>query len=200
MFASLLVFAFCLFTGQASLEEENARLLRANKALLKGLASLNSETEVGDDNCYNRCRAAGGGYSECTSDCYTEKEVGSMSKYKCVARNECIMKCQEADETKTWFRCMKECPKSLCENDPESESADPESESADPEEDDSETAVGKTCYKDGFAGTVTTDSWCDKRSWAWYHKCSDCKHGYYWYWWHTYCCTPGKPESDCSCA
>ena len=79
------------------MKEENARLLRANKALLKGLASMTSETEV-----------AQGGYTK------EEKEVG-LSQYKCVARNNCISTCQEEDEDKTWYRCMKECPKSLCE-------------------------------------------------------------------------------------
>jgi len=88
---------------------------------------------------------------------------------------------------------MKECPKSLCDKEAESESMDPEDE-----DDSEEEAVGLTCSKDGFEGTVTTDSWCDKRDHVWMHKCSGCKHGYYWYWWHTYCCTPGK--SGCTCA
>jgi len=184
-----------------------------------------SETEVGEDAaCYNRCRQAGGGFSECSSDCgyaeeqvaggcYTEKgscksgyyklsgglkccprlseeEVG-FSNYKCAARNDCIYECQMDDEDKTWYSCMKECPKKLCEKDDTSDSVDPEDDSA-------EEAVGLTCSKDGFEGTVTSDSWCDKRDGVWMHKCSDCKHGYYWYWWHTYCCTRGK--SGCTCA
>merc|ERR1719204_1570269 len=84
----------------------------------------------------------------------TEEEVGSISNYKCVARDQCIIGCQEADETKTWYRCMKECPKSLCDNDPESDSVDPEEDDSD-----LETAVGRNfgavCYKNGVAGSVT---------------------------------------------
>merc|ERR1712243_308435 len=102
--------------------------------------------------------------------------MGIFSKYKCLARNDCIAKCQ----------------------DDESESMDPEDEEDNDEDDGEEEAVGLTCSKDGFEGTVTTDSWCDKRDYVWMHKCSACKHGYYWYWWHTYCCTPGK--SGCTCA
>jgi len=93
---------------------------------------------------------------------------------------------------------MKECPKDLCDKDDESESMDPEDEEDNDEDDGEEEAVGLTCSKDGFEGTVTTDSWCDKRDNVWMHKCSGCKHGYYWYWWHTYCCTPGK--GGCTCA
>merc|ERR1711929_11909 len=96
-----------------------------------------------------------------------EESVGFYGTYKCLARNNCISECQEDDSSKSWYACMKECPKSLCD-------------------------------KDAFEGTVTSDSWCDKRDGVWMHKCSDCKHGYYWYWWHTYCCTRGK--SGCTCA
>jgi len=209
------------------------------------------EAEVAEDAaCYNRCRQAGGGFSECSSDCgYAERAVGNSQcdhindgnksykcnsyykkivkcdicqdddasavdnsaindeirkqeesvgfygTYKCLARNNCISECQEDDSSKSWYGCMKECPKSLCDKDAASESMDPEDE----EDDDSEEeAVGLTCSKDGFEGTVTSDSWCDKRDGVWMHKCSDCKHGYYWYWWHTYCCTRGK--SGCTCA
>jgi len=124
-----------------------------------------------------------------------EESVGFYGTYKCLARNDCISTCQDEDSSKSWFACMRECPKSLCDKDAASESMDPEDE----EDDDSaEEAVGLTCSKDGFEGTVTSDSWCDKRDGVWMHKCSDCKHGYYWYWWHTYCCTRGK--SGCSCA
>jgi len=96
------------------------------------------------------------------------------------------------DEDKTWYSCMKECPKKLCKKDDTSDSVDPE------DSDSAEEAVGLTCSKDGFEGTVTSDSWCDKRDGVWMHKCSDCKHGYYWYWWHTYCCVRGK--GGCTCA
>jgi len=249
MFSTLLVVAFCIFTGHSSrnaLEEENARLLRQKTALLQGLASLASETavavedqesevgfrvscvsdgkcpdryyvcihgrcsmptdatdtetEVGTD-CYNRCRQAGGGFDECTSDCETEKEVGSILKYKCLARDQCIKDCQEKDETKTWFQCMKECPRSLCANDPESDSVDPEEDSNDPE-DDSEAALAlsgyaSVCYYKGVSGKVITDSWCDKRSWKKKSSCRECKYGYYWHWWHTYCCTAGYYGCTC---
>lgn len=149
-----------------------------------------------DKNCASgrKCKAGIWSYS-CDSAAEQEEDVGSMGKYKCVKRNDCISECQADDESKTWYACMKECPKKLCEKDAESESMDPEDE----EDDDSEEeAVGLTCYKDGFAGRETGDVWCDKRDGAWMHKCSGCRHGYYWYWWHTYCCTPGK--SGCTCA
>jgi len=150
-----------------------------------------------DKNCNGGRKCKMGLYSySCDSAAETEEDVGFMGQYKCLKRNDCIADCQAGDESKTWYDCMKECPKELCAKDAESDSADPESEedSADGEEE----AVGLTCSKDGFEGTVTTDSWCDKRDYVWMHKCSDCKHGYYWYWWHTYCCTPGK--SGCTCA
>jgi len=121
----------------------------------------------------------------------SETSVGFYGTYKCTARNNCIYDCQADDESKSWYACMKECPKSLCDEDAATDSMDPESE-------DAEEAVGLTCSKDGFEGTVTSDSWCDKRDGVWMHKCSDCKHGYYWYWWHTYCCTRGK--GGCTCA
>ena len=151
-------------------------------------------------------QVAGGCYTEsgsCKSGYYklsgglkccprlSEKEVG-FSNYKCAARNNCIYECQMDDEDKSWYSCMKECPKKLCEKDDTSDSVDPE------DSDSEEEAVGLTCSKDGFEGTVTSDSWCDKRDGAWMHKCSDCKHGYYWYWWHTYCCVRGK--GGCTCA
>lgn len=144
-------------------------------------------------NCKSGYYKLSGGLKCCPR--LSEKAVGFFGKYKCLKRNNCIAECQEGDSSKTWYACMKECPKSLCDKDDESESMDPEDE----EDDDSEEeAVGLTCEKDGFKGTVTTDSWCDKRDYVWMHKCSDCRHGYYWYWWHTYCCTPGK--SGCTCA
>merc|ERR1712243_172132 len=129
-----------------------------------------------------------GGLKCCPRLSEEEEDVGFYGTYKCIKRNECITECQADDESKSWYACMKECPKSLCDKDAESDSVDPESE----EDDSEEEAVGLTCSKDGFEGTVTTDSWCDKRDHVWMHKCSDCKHGYYWYWWHTYCCTRGK--------
>jgi len=121
----------------------------------------------------------------------SETSVGFYGTYKCTARNNCIYDCQADDESKSWYACMKECPKSLCDKDSTSDSIDPEDDSE-------EEAVGLTCSKDGFEGTVTSDSWCDKRDGVWKHKCSGCKHGYYWYWWHTYCCTRGK--GGCTCA
>jgi len=127
-----------------------------------------------------------------TCELKQEESVGfGIGKYKCTARNNCIYECQEDDESKSWYACMKECPKSLCDKDSTSDSIDPEDDSE-------EEAVGLTCSKDGFEGTVTSDSWCDKRDGVWKHKCSGCKHGYYWYWWHTYCCTRGK--GGCTCA
>jgi len=145
-----------------SLEKENRELTKANQALRQVLKTLATEEEVG------------------------------FSNYKCAARNDCIYKCQNDDEDKTWYSCMKECPKKLCEKDDTSDSVDPE------DSDLAEEAVGLICSDDGFEGTVTTDSWCDKRDYVWMHACSDCKHGYYWYWWYTYCCTSGK--SGCTCA
>jgi len=139
-----------------------------------------------------QCKAGMWSYSCDNSMAEQEESVGfGIGKYKCTARNNCIYECQEDDESKSWYACMKECPKSLCDKDSTSDSIDPEDDSE-------EEAVGLTCSKDGFEGTVTSDSWCDKRSGVWMHKCSDCKHGYYWYWWHTYCCTRGK--SGCTCA
>merc|ERR1719312_2467388 len=149
-----------------------------------------------DKNCAGgrQCKAGIWSYS-CDNTAEQEESVGFYGTYKCLARNNCISECQEDDSSKSWYSCMKECPKSLCDKDAASESMDPEDE----EDDDSEEeAVGLTCSKDGFEGTVTSDSWCDKRDGVWMHKCSDCKHGYYWYWWHTYCCTRGK--SGCTCA
>jgi len=155
-----------------SLEKENQKLSRTNGALLQALKELTASSEG-----------------------QAEEAVGFFGTYKCMARNDCITGCQDKDSTKTWYACMKECPKELCDKDAESESMDPEDEEDDSSE---EEAVGLTCYRDGFAGTVTSDSWCDKRDGVWMHKCSSCRHGYYWYWWHTYCCTPGK--SGCTCA
>jgi len=167
--------AFCvLFVAlifAKSLEKENKELSKTNEALLKVLKTLSAGSEG-----------------------QTEEDVGFYGTYKCIKRNECITECQTDDESKTWYDCMKECPKSLCDKDAESDSVDPEAE----EDDSEEEAVGLTCSVAGFEGTVTTDSWCDKRDGVWMHKCSSCKHGYYWYWWHTYCCTRGK--GGCTCA
>jgi len=154
-----------------------------------------------DKNCASgrKCKAGIWSYS-CDSTAEAEKDVGMYGKYKCLARNDCIAKCQDGDSEKSWYACMKECPKELCDKDDESESMDPEDEEDDDEagDDGEEEAVGLTCSVAGFEGTVTTDSWCDKRDGVWMHKCSSCKHGYYWYWWHTYCCTRGK--GGCTCA
>jgi len=147
---------------------ENKQLRKTNSALLQALKELTS-----------------------ASDLQEEEQVG-FGGYKCVARNNCISDCQEDDKSKSWYACMKECPKSLCEDDSDTDSVDPE-ESADSDEE----AVGLTCEKDGVKGSVTSERWCDTRD-VWMHKCSDCRHGYYWYWWHTYCCTSGK--SGCTCA
>jgi len=211
-----------------SLEKENRELTKANQALRQVLRTFGTEEQVaggcytesgscksgyyklsGGLKCCPRLseeKVAGGCYTEsgsCKSGYYklsgglkccprlSEEEVG-FSNYKCAARNDCIYECQMDDEDKTWYSCMKECPKKLCEKDDTSDSVDPE------DSDSEEEAVGLTCSKDGFEGTVTSDSWCDKRDGVWMHKCSDCKHGYYWYWWHTYCCTRGK--SGCTCA
>jgi len=151
-----------------SLEKQNQELSRTNGVLLQALKELTTSSEG-----------------------QAEESVGFYGTYKCVARNECIADCQE-ETGKSWYGCMKQCPKSLCDKDAASDSMDPE------DNDSAEEAVGLTCSKDGFEGTVTSDSWCDKRDGVWMHKCSDCKHGYYWYWWHTYCCTRGK--SGCTCA
>jgi len=150
-----------------SLEKQNQKLSRTNGALLQALKELTTSSE-GE----------------------AEAAVGFSGAYKCVARNECIADCQE-ETKKNWYGCMQQCPKSLCDKDAASDSMDPE------DNDSAEEAVGLTCSKGGFEGPVTTDSWCDNRSGAWMHKCSGCKHGYYWYWWHTYCCTSGK--SGCTC-
>jgi hypothetical protein len=177
-----------------SLEEENRELTKANSALRQVLRTLATEEQVAGG-CYTEKGSCKSGYYKLSGGLkccprLSEEEVG-FSNYKCAARNDCIYECQMDDEDKTWYSCMKECPKKLCEKDDTSDSVDPEDDSA-------EEAVGLTCSKDGFEGTVTSDSWCDKRDGVWMHKCSDCKHGYYWYWWHTYCCTRGK--SGCTCA
>jgi len=152
-----------------SLEKKNKALSKTNGVLLQALAELTGASEG-----------------------QAEESVGFFGTYKCLKRNDCIAKCQEDDGSKNWYACMKECPKELCDKDAESESMDPEDDSA-------EEAVSRwTCSKDGFEGTVETESWCDKRDNVWKHKCSDCKYGYYWYWWHTYCCTRSK--TNCSCA
>eukprot|EP00493_Phyllostaurus_siculus_P022056 UN22387 len=51
-----------------------------------------------------------------SDNCPTEKSVGfNPFASKCSKRNDCIYDCQEADSSKTKYDCMKECPKSLCE-------------------------------------------------------------------------------------
>jgi len=178
-----------------SLEKENQELTKANQALRQVLRTLGTEEQVAGG-CYTESGSCKSGYYKLSGGLkccprLSEKEVG-FSNYKCAARNDCIYECQMDDEDKSWYSCMKECPKKLCEKDDTSDSVDPE------DSDSAEEAVGLTCSKDGFEGTVTSDSWCDKRDGVWMHKCSDCKHGYYWYWWHTYCCVRGK--SGCTCA
>jgi len=178
-----------------SLEKENQELTKANSALRQVLRTLATEEQVAGG-CYTESGSCKSGYYKLSGGLkccprLSEKEVG-FSNYKCAARNDCIYECQMDDEDKSWYSCMKECPKKLCEKDDTSDSVDPE------DSDSEEEAVGLTCSKDGFEGTVTSDSWCDKRDGVWMHKCSDCKHGYYWYWWHTYCCVRGK--SGCTCA
>jgi len=178
-----------------SLEKENRELTKANQALRQVLRTFGTEEQVAGG-CYTESGSCKSGYYKLSGGLkccprLSEKEVG-FSNYKCAARNDCIYECQMDDEDKSWYSCMKECPKKLCEKDDTSDSVDPE------DSDSEEEAVGLTCSKDGFEGTVTSDSWCDKRDGVWMHKCSDCKHGYYWYWWHTYCCTRGK--SGCTCA
>eukprot|EP00493_Phyllostaurus_siculus_P024952 UN25295 len=198
--------AFCvLFVAlifAKSLEKENKELSKTNEALLKVLKTLSAGSEGQTEQevaggCYTTSGNCKSGYYKLTfgSKCcpnLSEEDVGFYGTYKCIKRNECISECQTDDESKTWYDCMKECPKSLCDQDAESDSVDPE------EDDSEEEAVGLTCSVAGFEGTVTTDSWCDKRDGVWMHKCSGCKHGYYWYWWHTYCCTRGK--GGCTCA
>jgi len=178
-----------------SLEKENRELTKANQALRQVLKTLATEEQVAGG-CYTESGSCKSGYYKLSGGLkccprLSEEEVG-FSNYKCAARNDCIYKCQNDDEDKTWYSCMKECPKKLCEKDDTSDSVDPE------DSDLAEEAVGLICSDDGFEGTVTTDSWCDKRDYVWMHACSDCKHGYYWYWWYTYCCTSGK--SGCTCA
>jgi len=178
-----------------SLVKENQELTKANSALRQVLRTLATEEQVAGG-CYTESGSCKSGYYKLSGGLkccprLSEKEVG-FSNYKCAARNDCIYECQMDDEDKSWYSCMKECPKKLCEKDDTSDSVDPE------DSDSAEEAVGLTCSKDGFEGTVTSDSWCDKRDGVWMHKCSDCKHGYYWYWWHTYCCVRGK--SGCTCA
>jgi hypothetical protein len=214
---------FVAITFALSLEKKNQELSRTNGVLLQALRELttSNEREVGNSQCDhitedNKSYKCNGYYKKivkcdiCQDDDAgavdnskindeikkEEESVGFFGTYKCLARNDCISSCQDEDSSKTWYECMKECPKSLCDKDAESESMDPEDE----EDDDSgeEEAVGLTCKIAGFAGDVTSDSWCDKRDGVWMHKCSSCRHGYYWYWWHTYCCTPGK--SGCTCA
>jgi len=209
-------------TFALSLEKKNQELTRTNGVLLQALKELTTSNEaqaeravgnscdhINDDNKSYKCNTyykkivkcdicldddAGAVDNSAINDEIRKQEeaVGFYGTYKCLARNDCISTCQDDDSYKTWFACMKECPKSLCDKDAASESMDPE------DDDSEEEAVGLTCSKDGFEGTVTSDSWCDKRNGVWMHKCSDCKHGYYWYWWHTYCCTRGK--GGCTCA
>merc|ERR1719354_1136960 len=56
-------------------------------------------------------------YTDCwMGTCVTEINVGfNPFASKCSKRNDCIYDCQEADSSKTKYDCMKECPKSLCE-------------------------------------------------------------------------------------
>jgi len=223
LFVLFAAIAFAL--PSQSLQKKNQELSRQNGVLLQALRELTTSNEaqaeraVGDSKCdhineenksykcnsyYKKiakcdiCQDDNAGAvdnSKINDEIKKQEESVGFSSYKCLARNDCISSCQDGDSSKTWYACMKECPKSLCDKDAASESMDPEDE----EDDDSEEeAVGLTCSIAGFEGTVTTDSWCDKRDGVWMHKCSGCKHGYYWYWWHTYCCTRGK--SGCTCA
>jgi len=187
------------FAKTNQVQSENARLRKTNKVLIETLQELavgsKAEEQVAGG-CYTESGSCKSGYYKLSGGLkccprLSETSVGFYGTYKCTARNNCIYDCQVDDESKSWYACMKECPKSLCDKDSTSDSIDPEDDSE-------EEAVGLTCSKDGFEGTVTSDSWCDKRDGVWMHKCSDCKHGYYWYWWHTYCCTRGK--GGCTCA
>jgi len=187
------------FAKTNQVQSENARLRKTNKVLIETLQELavgsKAEEQVAGG-CYTSSGSCKSGYYKLSGGLkccprLSETSVGFYGTYKCTARNNCIYDCQADDESKSWYACMKECPKSLCDKDSTSDSIDPEDDSE-------EEAVGLTCSKDGFEGTVTSDSWCDKRDGVWMHKCSDCKHGYYWYWWHTYCCTRGK--GGCTCA
>jgi len=85
------VFILLLFilsqATKTDLEEKNLQLQRTNKVLKQALRTLNSEKSVGFDPFAS----------------------------KCPKRNDCIYDCQEADSSKTKYECMKECPKSLCE-------------------------------------------------------------------------------------
>eukprot|EP00493_Phyllostaurus_siculus_P022615 UN22949 len=183
-----------------SLEKKNQELSKTNGVLLQALRELTTSNEGQAEKAvsdWDSLDGNDGAFDFDSEDRHSgwdsaEKAV-AFGKYKCLKRNDCIAKCQDGDSSKTWYACMKECPKSLCDKEAESESMDPEDE-----EDSEEEAVGLTCSVAGFEGTVTTDSWCDKRDGVWMHKCSSCKHGYYWYWWHTYCCTRGK--GGCTCA
>merc|ERR1719379_2371750 len=106
-----------------------------------------SEEEVAGG-CYTESGSCKSGYYKLSGGLkccprLSEKEVG-FSNYKCAARNDCIYECQMDDEDKSWYSCMKECPKKLCEKDDTSDSVDPE------DSDSEEEAVGLTCSKDGF--------------------------------------------------
>jgi len=198
-FLFVCLFAITFAKTSQVLQSENAKLRKTNQVLIETLKELavgsKAEEQVAGG-CYTESGSCKSGYYKLSGGLkccprLSETSVGFYGTYKCTARNNCIYDCQADDESKSWYACMKECPKSLCDKDSTSDSIDPEDDSE-------EEAVGLTCSKDGFEGTVTSDSWCDKRDGVWKHKCSGCKHGYYWYWWHTYCCTRGK--GGCTCA
>jgi hypothetical protein len=169
---------FVAITFALSLEKKNQELSRTNGVLLQALRELttSNEREVGNSQC----------------DHITEDN----KSYKCNGYYKKIVKCDICQDDDAGAVDNSKINDEIKKEDAESESMDPEDE----EDDDSgeEEAVGLTCKIAGFAGDVTSDSWCDKRDGVSFHKCSGCRHGYYWYWWHTYCCTPGK--SGCTCA
>jgi len=127
-----------------SLEKENRELTKANQALRQVLKTLATEEQV-SGGCYTASGSCKSGYYKLSGGLkccprLSEEEVG-FSNYKCAARNDCIYKCQNDDEDKTWYSCMKECPKKLCEKDDTSDSVDPE------DSDLAEEAVGlRNCY------------------------------------------------------
>jgi len=201
-FFLLVAMSFALPTN--SLEKKNKELSRTNGVLLQALKELQTEKAVADPwgemysgpsrDCYSfnkNCNGCRGYLSSCCSDknCAGGRKCkAGIWSYSCdsTGAEEAVSDWDSLDGNDGAFDFDSEDRHSGYHSGWDS------AEKAE------EEAVGLTCSKDGFEGTVTTDSWCDKRDNVWMHKCSGCKHGYYWYWWHTYCCTPGK--SGCTCA
>merc|ERR1712198_499534 len=112
-----------------SLEKENQELTKANSALRQVLRTLATEEQVAGG-CYTESGSCKSGYYKLSGGLkccprLSEEEVG-FSNYKCAARNDCIYECQMDDEDKSWYSCMKECPKNCEKDDDTSDSVDPE--------------------------------------------------------------------------